>query len=136
MRQRSAPTLCPSYRCEEGAWLIGVVQPDGSVAFTPDELQVDAAFVAPARKGRTPEARFRFAGPCHRAACAQWTGERCGVIDTLVRCVADANLDTEPSIPECAIRARCRWFGQMGVRACRLCKLVVTEVPDRVVEGT
>ena len=51
--------LCPSARCEEGALLVGIVQPDATVAFTPDEIRVDAAFVEIAHRGRFFELRRR-----------------------------------------------------------------------------
>jgi hypothetical protein len=56
-------------------------------------------------------------------------------VDTLARRLAGANPGAETPIPECAIRARCRWFGQVGVEACRFCSLVVTEASDKVVDG-
>jgi hypothetical protein len=122
--------LCPSSRCEEGALLLGIVQRDGTVAFTPDALRVDAAFVAAAHRGRKPEARFRFASPCQRRRCVQWNGERCGVVDAVLRGVADAGMEVSGSQPACSIRAQCRWFDQSGIEACLVCPLVITELAD------
>ena len=130
MSRDAKPALCPSYRCEEGARLLGIVQHDGSVAFTPDDIRIDATFVETARRGRAPEARFRFAGPCQRGRCAQWTGERCGVIDGVLRLAAATGMAVSDALPDCAIRAQCRWFGQAGAEACRVCTLVITELPD------
>jgi hypothetical protein len=136
MAEQSKPLLCPSARCEEGASLLGIVQGDGTVAFTPDELTIDAAFVAAARRGRKPEARFRFASPCQRRRCAQWTGERCGVVDAVLRGIADSGLEIAGSLPACSIRAHCRWFRQSGAEACRACAFVVTELADAEAPAT
>ena len=65
---------------------------------------VDEAFVEEARRGRSPERRFRFAGACVEEACAQWEDGRCGVIDLV--------LDAQPAplqvgglrLPRCAVR--------------------------------
>src|SRR5262245_65978202 len=104
--------LCPSFPCEEGAYLLGIVRHDGRVAFTPEEIRIDAEFVQVARQGRTPEARFRFAGPCFRSRCQKWTGERCGVIDSVLEEVPETRVELPGSLPTCSIRASCRWFDQ------------------------
>ena len=70
------PTLCPSACCEEGAILVGIILPNGSVAFASDRIEVDKEFVDIARKGRTPEKRFRFGNRCVENACKQWAGRR------------------------------------------------------------
>jgi hypothetical protein len=124
------PLLCPSSRCAEGAYLLGVVQGDGTVALTPDRIPIDAEFVAAARRGRAPEARFRFASPCQRRRCAQWTGEACGVIDAVLDGLAGTPTVLAPDLPDCAIRAQCRWFDQRGPEACVACRFIVTEVAD------
>ncbi|SRR6266700_3933668 len=122
--------LCPSFRCDEGARLLGIVQQDGTIAFTPDDILVDAAFVETARRGRTPEARFRFAGPCQRKRCSQWSGEHCRVIDAVLCEVAEAGIANSAPPPICAIRPQCRWFGQAGIDACHACRFVITELPN------
>src|SRR5215210_4139244 len=118
---------CPSSRCEPGATLLGVIEADGTVGYITPRLTVDENFVERARRGRAPERRFRFSGPCVEAGCRQWTGSRCGLIDR----VLDAGLDPpEPEgrgLPHCSIRSSCRWFDQSGADACRVCPLVITE---------
>lgn len=117
--------LCPSSRCEEGHLLIGIVGPTGLISLLPDALPVDAEFNRIAHEGRAPEKRFRFASPCEGAACQQWTGSRCGVIDEVMGLmVAEPPPGREPP---CAIRARCRWYGQAGPAACQGCAYVVTD---------
>jgi hypothetical protein len=118
------PVLCPSARCEPGAILLGLSLPDGRVAFASDRIVVNEEFVEAAAEGRPAEQRFRFAAPCVRGACKQWTGSRCGVIDAVV----DHLGPTEAaSLPACSIRSQCRWFGQSGPVACSACPLVVTD---------
>ena len=124
-------TLCPSSRCHEGAILLGIVLADGRVAFARDRLVVDAAFVqnATTAGSRPPESRFRFSSPCAKAACQQWTGSRCGVIDAVLEDVRDQGLEPAAAspLPDCSIRHHCRWFEQAGTAACAVCDLVVTE---------
>lgn len=123
----NGPLLCPSSRCVAGARLLGIVQHDGTVAFTVDDIRIDSGFVNAARRGRAPESRFRFAGPCQRGGCVQWTGARCGVVDMVVQHIDAAGVPTAAALPECAIRPSCRWYAQSGEQACLACPLVVTE---------
>jgi len=128
MADNSRPLLCPSSRCTAGARLIGIVQQNGTVTFTPDDLRIDEDFVRIAEQGRKPESRFRFAGPCQRAHCAQWAGERCGVIDLVLSQAPEAAVQSSLALPNCSIRSKCRWFDQSGAAACRACPLVITEI--------
>jgi len=117
--------LCPSARLKEGAILVGIVLADGSIAFAADRLVVNQQFVENASQGRAPEKRFRFGDTCVKSGCMQWKGDRCGVIDQIVEAVP---LHALPSaLPECSIRPQCRWFGQSGASACRVCPQVVTD---------
>jgi hypothetical protein len=128
--------LCPSSPCQEGALLLGIVLRDGRVAFARDRVVVDKGFVENASRGsHPPETRFRFGSPCVRGACQQWTGSRCGVIDSVRAEARAAGCPPPPalSLPECSIRADCRWFEQAGAEACAVCDLVVTET--RVGQG-
>jgi hypothetical protein len=120
--------LCPSSRCEEGATLVGIVMPDGRIGFSAEQIKITAEFVEAAREGRAPEKRFRFAGNCIKAGCRQWTGSRCGVIDSVMT-DAPPELSVEAEdLPECSIRAQCRWFGQAGAAACAVCEFVITDL--------
>jgi hypothetical protein len=126
-----AGPLCPSARCEPDSILLGVVAPDGRVAYLRPELRIDADFVAVARAGREPEKRFRFAQPCVEDGCRHWTGSRCGVIQNVLDSGAERANHGEPrALPRCSIRSRCRWFAEQGTRACMVCPLVVTEAAD------
>lgn len=121
--------VCPSWECEAGASLIGIVLPDGSVAFSKDRIVVDAAFVEVARQGRSPEKRFRFSSTCKRAACIQWTDGKCGIVDRVIHEHADHTTAADEAfvLPECSIRPQCRWHLQSGDAACRACPEVITD---------
>src|ERR1700694_2540267 len=77
-------TRCPSSDCHAGAVLLGIVLPNGRVAFASNRIVVDEEFVRIAREGRPPERRFRFSTTCVRGACRQWTGSDSSLIDRLV----------------------------------------------------
>lgn len=124
----SEKKLCPSHNCQEGAILLGVVMRDGRVAFSADRLIVNEEFVQIARAGRTPEKRFRFGGQCVQSGCRQWTGKRCGVIDSIIESV-DINVETA-HLPECSIRSECRWFHQNSAEACAICPEVLTDLRE------
>lgn len=119
--------LCPSSKCTEGAILLGIVLPDGKVAISSTEYIVDEEFVSEAKKGRTPEDRFRFSTPCAVSKCGNWNGTRCSVIDLVDEEVKErigkAPADFVP--PACAIRPGCRWYLQNGSQACFACEFVV-----------
>jgi hypothetical protein len=118
---------CPSGRCKEGSVLLGIVGQDGVLGYVTPAMTIDAEFVSRARRGRTPESRFRFAEPCAEGRCAQWADDRCGLIDELLassKGSAAAAQSLSP-LPRCSIRRSCRWFKQRGPDACRICPLVV-----------
>ncbi len=121
--------LCPSWKCEAGASLIGIILPDGTVAFSKERIVVDAAFVEVARQGRSPEKRFRFSSTCKRAGCVQWADGKCGVVDIVIdeHRQRAADPDMPFVLPECSIRPQCRWHLQSGDAACRACPEVITD---------
>jgi hypothetical protein len=119
--------LCPSARCKAGAILLGVVQPDGHLAFLKNLLVVDEQFVQIARQGRTPERRFRFSDVCIQGACKQWTEDRCSVMDQVLQYVEPGELQSS-ELPPCPVRPRCRWHHQLGNTACSVCPVVITDL--------
>jgi len=121
--------LCPSWGCEAGASLIGIVLADGSVAFSKERIVIDASFVEVARQGRSPEKRFRFSSTCKRAACIQWTDGKCGIVDRIISEHPDLATAANESfvLPECSFRPQCRWHLQSGDAACRACPEVITD---------
>jgi hypothetical protein len=129
--------LCPSWSCEAGASLIGIVLADGSVAFSKDRIVIDAAFVEAARQGRSPEKRFRFSSTCKRAGCIQWTDGKCGIVDRIIgehEEHAAAASEEAFVLPECSIRPQCRWHLQSGDKACRACPEVITDTRAEIAE--
>lgn len=122
----SKVALCPSARCDAGALLFGVVQANGAVSLLAEPLEVDQDFVAAARQGRAPEARFRFAAPCQCNACPNWQAQRCTVIDDVLLELGDQAL-AEQALPRCTLRPHCRWYEQQGASACAACSLVITD---------
>jgi len=117
--------LCPSARMKEGAILVGIVLADGQIAFSADRLIVNRGFLENARRGRSPEKRFRFGDVCVKAGCKQWADAGCGVVEQIL---AGASLsERHPELPNCSIRSQCRWYFQRGADACKVCTLVVTD---------
>ena len=121
--------MCPSARCEEGAVLLGIVGGDGIVGYVRPLITLDKEFVRRAHEGRQPEKRFRFSQPCIEHRCRQWTGSRCGVIDRALQAKEEADIPDAwgDSLPKCTIRPQCRWFAQVGRKACAVCPLVISE---------
>ena len=118
---------CPSAYCHEGALLLGVMTPGGTLAYLRPPTRVDADFVAKAKAMGRPESRFRFSAPCVEAGCPQWTGEGCSVVDRVLE--EEQPVDVESvQLPRCGIRSTCRWYSQRGAAACGVCPLVVADV--------
>jgi hypothetical protein len=116
---------CPSAPCSEGALLLGVMTSSGRIAYLQPPTAVDADFVDQARSRGRPESRFRFSQPCIECECPQWTGSRCGIIDTLL---SEDAMPADEKLPACRIRPTCRWFAQRGPDACTVCPYVVADV--------
>lgn len=118
---------CPSGRCREGAILLGIIGADGLLGYATPKITIDADFVASARLGRKPESRFRFAEPCLERQCQQWIGSRCGLIDQVLASPDGARVTqgSEAGLPGCVVRPSCRWFLQVGARACSICPHIV-----------
>jgi hypothetical protein len=124
---------CPSAACEEGAVLLGIVGRDGVVAYLKPAMPIDADFVREARRGRLPEMRFRFAQGCVENRCVQWTGCRCGLIDKALVSSDGARVAniSQGSLPNCAVRATCRWYAQAAARACAVCPFIIHSFDHR-----
>lgn len=107
--------------------LLGLVDANDRVGYLTPALRIDQGFVTRAKRGRSPQKRFRFATPCVEEECAQWTGSRCGVIDRVVEAEGLEPAREQGDLPQCAIRTSCRWFAQSGEEACAVCPLVITD---------
>ncbi|GIM91909.1 hypothetical protein [Paractinoplanes toevensis] len=115
-----ADLTCPSWTCQEGAVVIGLIGPDGRLGYLRPTIPVDAALKRELDERGDPLRRVRFADRCITTGCDQWTGSRCGLADHLVKASVP-----EAHLPHCAIRATCRWYAQNGRDACRVCPFVV-----------
>src|SRR5581483_4943615 len=69
---------------------------------------------------------FRFAAPCEKSGCHNWSGSSCGVVHRVVQ-ILPAVVN---ELPDCKLRPSCRWFRQEGQPACLRCPQVVTDDPD------
>jgi hypothetical protein len=118
---------CPSAFLHEGALLLGVMTPSGTLSYVQPPTRVDADFVARAKALGNPERRFRFSAPCVEAACPQWTGDGCAVVDNVIEEEEPVQLESG-RLPYCAIRRDCRWFAQRGAAACAVCPRVVADI--------
>ena len=119
---------CPSSPCAPGATLVGVMGAAGELDYLRTAMQVDEGFVeAVQRQDAPPEARMRFAAPCQKADCVQWTGEGCGVIRKVLSAIETQGGLPEAALQPCVIRASCRWHSERGAAACGACKYVVTD---------
>lgn len=126
--EAAANRTCPSSAGLVGTSVIGVVVRDGSVAYIKPPIPVDQGFREAQMQHGPLERRFRFASPCIEAACPQWRGTRCGVIDDSLAEVAAMSVKPALNHPgACTIRGTCRWFAQAGWDACRVCPIVITD---------
>ena len=118
---------CPSGRCREGTTLLGIVGTNGVLGYVAPAITLDADFVERAWKGRNPESRFRFAEPCIEHGCGNWTDDRCGVIQGVLESPQGEQITQAAMgpLPSCTIRSSCRWFAQVGPKACAVCPYVV-----------
>jgi hypothetical protein len=122
--------LCPSGRCRVGSLLFGKVGSDGRVGLMSAPMLIGDTFVDEAKKHGRSERQFRFAEPCVRGACANWSVNRCTLADRLAQIEADheemrGDSKSHPTQhQECPIRPRCRWFVQHGLLACGVCTFV------------
>jgi hypothetical protein len=123
-----AAKACPSGRCEEGALLLGVMTPQGTLAYVQPPTHVNADFVERAKAMGRPESRFRFSVSCIEGGCPQWTGKGCAVIDKVLEEEKPVAPPESGGLPRCAIRRTCRWFAQRGPAACGVCPLVVADI--------
>jgi len=74
----------------------------------------------------SPAEVFRFAAPCAGNACSHFDGANC----RLAAKIAQAVIETVPSMPPCRIRPTCRWFQQEGRPACLRCPLIFSETAN------
>jgi hypothetical protein len=107
------------------------VADNGQINFLSHKVVINSEFIQIAGLGRKPEKRFRFANTCIENKCSQWENGQCGLIRKLVNAFHD-NEESEQvftnSISNCSIRYDCRWYGQYGFDACKICPEIVTDL--------
>jgi hypothetical protein len=121
------PMACPSGPCQEGALLIGVMGPDGRLAYLQPPTHVDAEFVAGVRAAGHPQRTYRFSTPCVEGACPQWAGDSCGLGHLVAEQADELDAPASGKLPACAIRSGCRWYAEQGATACAVCPLIVAD---------
>lgn len=121
-------TSCPSAPPEPGAMLFGIVTAPGEVAYLNPAVPATQALIESfSQEGIPIENRMRFSGRCMEHRCVQWSGQagsgRCGLVD---RALDALSISEDPeSLPNCAIRATCRWYAQHKRKACAACPEVI-----------
>lgn len=110
--------------------IIGIVDKghnSESVAYLPEPVAVtDSTIVAFTGSPVQATQLFRFAAPCEKGGCSNWTGSSCGVAQRVVQILPAVVAE----LPDCKLRPVCRWFRQEGKQACVRCPQVITDDPD------
>lgn len=118
--------LCPSARPETpGSVVFGVVgggRDAGRVAYLRDPKPATGEVVALAAP-LPATAVFRVAAACEESACVHFDGADCRLAGRIV----DLLPPVVEVLPPCAIRSRCRWWGQEGRAACTRCPAIATD---------
>jgi hypothetical protein len=123
--------FCPSAQPGLGrSMIIGIVDKSRNgdfVAYLSEPSAVtDGTIVAFTGNPVQATQLFRFAAPCEKSGCRNWSGSSCGVAQQVVQ-ILPAVVN---ELPECKLRPSCRWFRQEGQPACLRCPQVVTDDPD------
>lgn len=106
--------------------MLGIVLPNGTIAYADRRFSIDAGQAQQMRSGGIgAEERFRFASGCAACGCEQWSQNTCGVIEEVLAVPIPASLPR--TLPACSIREQCRWFLQRGAEACSVCRYVITD---------
>ena len=122
--------LCPSAQpALSGSMILGVVDKDrmgGCISYLERPVQVtDGTVLALTASPVRATAAFRFAAPCEKSGCNNWSGSGCRVAQRLVQILPAVVTE----LPDCKLRPACRWFRQEGAHACVRCPQVITDDP-------
>jgi len=124
--------FCPSAQPElPGSVILGVVGGTGSGEKRISYLKhlagvTDGTMAACAAGALSPTSIFRFAAPCEKSGCHNWSGTNCRVGERLVQILPAVS----EQLPDCQLRPVCRWFDQEGQQACFRCPHVITDQED------
>lgn len=120
--------LCPSARPDwPRARVIGVVTGSVSrprVKYLEESIRVSEELMSMTSPVAATEV-FRIAAPCMRGACQHFRHARCHLAEKIVNGLPPV----AETLPDCSVRAHCRWFSQEGSEACFRCPQVVTDSP-------
>lgn len=94
---------------------------DGSVGYLAEPLPA-ADVIGLVPEGIEPRRILRFASHCEES-CRQRVGSECGLVN---RIVLASPAPTAAAVPRCHLRARCKWWQQIGVDACHRCPAVAS----------
>jgi hypothetical protein len=110
--------------------LIGVVDKSRCgdfVSYLPEPVAVTDGTIVAFTGGPVQATQlFRFAAPCEKSGCHNWSGSTCGVAKRIVQILPAVVSE----LPDCVLRPSCRWFRQEGQPACLRCPQVVTDDAD------
>jgi hypothetical protein len=122
--------LCPSSWPElPHSVIMGIVGGKSSGVHTPcvtylqHPVPVSGNVLTPIQGAQRLTEAFRFAAPCMRQECRNWTGTSCHVAELLVQILPPV----VETLPACTLRSDCQWFQQEGGSACKRCPQVVTD---------
>jgi len=107
--------------------IVGEGRNGGSVSYLAKPVAVtDGAIVAFTGSPVQPTQVFRFAAPCEKSGCNNWSGSSCSVAQRVVQILPAVVSE----LPDCKLRPSCRWFRQEGSPACLRCPQVITDDPE------
>lgn len=118
--------LCPSAEPSDEAYIFGVVGKGRETSYFSDPVPLDDNLISKLSSKTDVGRRFRISAACEPSRCGNWTNRGCRLA------AAALNLSQSMATPEevvlCGIRERCRWYAQVGSRACQVCRFVVRDV--------
>ncbi len=120
------PLLCPSGDVDmPKSKIFGII---GGTVETPELVYLDEVKPIPPElltidSPVKPSEIFRIAANCIECRCKHFDGAECRLVERIVGRLP-AVVET---IPDCAIRDRCRWWNQEGEAACFRCSQIVRE---------
>jgi hypothetical protein len=127
---KSEVPYCPNGKPIQGGIILGVVNENHEVEFTPEPVKIDQEFMDTVIDAGL-EANFRFSHPCVKGKCGHWTGHRCNVPDVAFELMKE-KMAADGVLPDCSIRSNCRWFSQEGAKACYVCPDMVNYSNEKI----
>jgi hypothetical protein len=125
----SKPLLCPSGDVDmPKSAIFGII---GGTVDIPELVYLDEVKSIPPElltldSPVKPSEIFRIAANCIEGGCKHFDGAECRLVERIV----DRLSAVVETIPDCAIRDRCRWWNQEGKAACLRCSQIVRENYD------